>query len=310
MNNPFMTDLILDEQELTAALQNAGRSPDPDLLKAILENKKQTKPILLKLFQPLFSRNLNQLPVDDPERQLGVVVGRLLIEMRATEAIPMIGEHYRQVWGDDVTVDGLDREPAAFGPISIPVFAAIVQMNTLGKWHSGKASAITILTDIALMHPETSPQIKSNLRAALPPLNSNGGISAPKDEMWGNIAIALAKLQDKASHKQVLAMIRQGVTDPAVITRDRYERFYTGKQKVAQPERFDIFKKYETHQAFEAMMAKMLNNPAPQAPEHKQDFVSQAKKADARKKVATGKVGRNDLCPCGSGKKYKHCCGK
>jgi len=24
----------------------------------------------------------------------------------------------------------------------------------------------------------------------------------------------------------------------------------------------------------------------------------------------TEKVGRNDLCPCGSGKKYKHCCGQ
>jgi uncharacterized protein YecA (UPF0149 family) len=23
-----------------------------------------------------------------------------------------------------------------------------------------------------------------------------------------------------------------------------------------------------------------------------------------------GKVGRNDPCPCGSGKKYKKCCGK
>ncbi|MDR2175220.1 MAG: SEC-C domain-containing protein, partial [Synergistaceae bacterium] len=22
------------------------------------------------------------------------------------------------------------------------------------------------------------------------------------------------------------------------------------------------------------------------------------------------RIGRNDLCPCGSGKKYKHCCGK
>ena len=22
------------------------------------------------------------------------------------------------------------------------------------------------------------------------------------------------------------------------------------------------------------------------------------------------KVGRNDLCPCGSGKKFKHCCGR
>lgn len=25
--------------------------------------------------------------------------------------------------------------------------------------------------------------------------------------------------------------------------------------------------------------------------------------------VVTAKVGRNDLCPCGSGKKYKRCCG-
>jgi preprotein translocase subunit SecA len=27
-------------------------------------------------------------------------------------------------------------------------------------------------------------------------------------------------------------------------------------------------------------------------------------------KVAGKKVGRNDPCPCGSGKKYKHCCGR
>ena len=26
--------------------------------------------------------------------------------------------------------------------------------------------------------------------------------------------------------------------------------------------------------------------------------------------VAEQKVGRNERCPCGSGKKYKHCCGK
>jgi preprotein translocase subunit SecA len=29
-----------------------------------------------------------------------------------------------------------------------------------------------------------------------------------------------------------------------------------------------------------------------------------------QKPVRTVKVGRNDPCPCGSGKKYKHCCGK
>jgi len=29
-----------------------------------------------------------------------------------------------------------------------------------------------------------------------------------------------------------------------------------------------------------------------------------------RLKVGGKKVGRNDPCPCGSGKKYKHCCGR
>ncbi|MBR2151422.1 MAG: SEC-C domain-containing protein [Prevotella sp.] len=28
------------------------------------------------------------------------------------------------------------------------------------------------------------------------------------------------------------------------------------------------------------------------------------------KTLTNKKVGRNDLCPCGSGKKFKHCCGK
>jgi preprotein translocase subunit SecA len=27
-------------------------------------------------------------------------------------------------------------------------------------------------------------------------------------------------------------------------------------------------------------------------------------------KVGGKKIGRNDPCPCGSGKKYKHCCGR
>ncbi|MCS7337364.1 MAG: preprotein translocase subunit SecA [Verrucomicrobiae bacterium] len=42
------------------------------------------------------------------------------------------------------------------------------------------------------------------------------------------------------------------------------------------------------------------------------DIVSEAAAAVERAKpVWTGpKVGRNDPCPCGSGKKYKHCCGK
>jgi len=51
------------------------------------------------------------------------------------------------------------------------------------------------------------------------------------------------------------------------------------------------------------------------APGKASDVVSEAAaaaEAQAKAKpVRTGpKVGRNDPCPCGSGKKYKNCCGK
>ena len=34
------------------------------------------------------------------------------------------------------------------------------------------------------------------------------------------------------------------------------------------------------------------------------------KKENARGRSISDKVGRNDPCPCGSGKKYKRCCGR
>ena len=41
------------------------------------------------------------------------------------------------------------------------------------------------------------------------------------------------------------------------------------------------------------------------------DFVEQAKNLPKTKSLPpSSKVGRNDPCPCGSGKKYKKCCGR
>ncbi|HUE36848.1 MAG TPA: SEC-C metal-binding domain-containing protein, partial [Candidatus Acidoferrum sp.] len=52
--------------------------------------------------------------------------------------------------------------------------------------------------------------------------------------------------------------------------------------------------------------------PASSTPQRNaSDVVSEAAAAQEKARpVRTGpKVGRNDPCPCGSGKKYKHCCG-
>ena len=42
--------------------------------------------------------------------------------------------------------------------------------------------------------------------------------------------------------------------------------------------------------------------------EEKKDLVSNREGSTIRRPVARTKIGRNDPCPCGSGKKYKDCC--
>ncbi|MDD7267504.1 MAG: SEC-C metal-binding domain-containing protein [Lachnospiraceae bacterium] len=42
--------------------------------------------------------------------------------------------------------------------------------------------------------------------------------------------------------------------------------------------------------------------------DHKRALYREAKQMGVIKKAP--KIGRNDQCPCGSGKKYKHCCGR
>lgn len=48
-------------------------------------------------------------------------------------------------------------------------------------------------------------------------------------------------------------------------------------------------------------------------PQRRQPVVKQAAAEEQNGSTSAQephKIGRNDLCPCGSGKKYKKCCGK
>jgi preprotein translocase subunit SecA len=71
--------------------------------------------------------------------------------------------------------------------------------------------------------------------------------------------------------------------------------------------------KQTTHQAPTPTLGGSTSDPAkPNGAPRESDVVSEAAAAmEKAKPVRSGpKVGRNDACPCRSGKKYKHCCGK
>ena len=104
-----------------------------------------------------------------------------------------------------------------------------------------------------------------------------------------------------------------------------------GLHAVAQRDPLVAYKR-EGHDMFQSLLAaiqhdmahiiyraSIVKKEAPQGPAPAQapaptpiQAQAQAGGSDAKKhlKVAGKKVGRNDPCPCGSGKKYKHCCGR
>lgn len=91
---------------------------------------------------------------------------------------------------------------------------------------------------------------------------------------------------------------------------------YAQRDPVAQYkiEGFDMFEKmiesiqYDTVRTL--VKSKFEKNTTQQDKEQNVEMVTN-EEAKSKTVVRSGKkVGRNDLCPCGSGKKYKQCCGK
>jgi preprotein translocase subunit SecA len=95
-----------------------------------------------------------------------------------------------------------------------------------------------------------------------------------------------------------------------------------GLRAVGQEQPLVVYKR-EGHAYFEALLASIQHDVAhsiyhvglaKEAPQ-KKEAVPVGKKVEREVGREIGhkvgrKVGRNDPCPCGSGKKYKHCCGK
>ena len=73
----------------------------------------------------------------------------------------------------------------------------------------------------------------------------------------------------------------------------RLDRHYAlTKQAAADP----------THPAYETLRKSFTDDV--------DEYLDSPAGADARALLSRSKVGRNDPCPCGSGKKYKVCCGR
>ena len=105
-------------------------------------------------------------------------------------------------------------------------------------------------------------------------------------------------------HLDAMDQLRQGINLRAYAQRNPVDEY--------KNEAFDMFQQMMYEIQYETMRM-IFRVTIVEKPKERTDLLNASHGDEApvkQPKVNKDKVGRNDPCPCGSGKKYKHCCGK
>lgn len=321
-------------QELLAALEQAGRTPDLALIRACMEQQEALTPTLLAWMDE--ARRDEPWPDDDPRWYKPIHAGQLLLHWREEAALPRFEAWLRSADPfEDTPLEWFDTSLESFGPPAIPMLARVTADTALDSF--ARSLSAGTLEQIAAQHPEQREAVIAALRAALPEIapGERRDVTEAEEEAdlpaaWSWTAWYLCELHDHESRERIAALFANDMIDESIAGgMDDYMARLDGDEPLEDRYgQFDILETYESvrrqeeqaqqwraqaeqrkaEQAMrEAKRAQLLGGLPPQ----KTTQPGRTKIAGGETFVrATPKVGRNEPCPCGSGRKYKHCHGK
>ena len=319
-----MTDLhaaeVEDNQEYTSAspehlleaLEQAGRTPDRALLEACLDRREALIHGLLEMLESGIEQGDDEeWDEDDPRWYREVHAGLFLIAFREEKALPLFADIFRDEERDTL-LEWFDSALVHYGPLAVDMLIDVVKDRKARSW--GRIVAAGRLMDIARLHPDVRDRAVEVLRARLPRVDEEGNFVIPplvdedQVEFWTFVALDLAELKDTASQPQVEALYKADLIDEMVMGDvDDYLKILEEDRSHRVPRPFDLITYYHPPR---------VSRPASVAREREQESDEPGlgtlldEGGEATYTRTERKVGRNDPCPCGSGKKYKKCCGR
>jgi preprotein translocase subunit SecA len=215
-----------------------------------------------------------------------------ILSMVKDELQSLVDSHTAGAYGEGWDIEGLVGELATIFPLPPTINA-----ETLSRMESQEIK--NQLTDYAeSLYEQKEKEVGADRMRILERLLMLRII----DSLW-------------VEHLTAMEHMRQGIGLHAVAQRDPLVAYKTEGhsffQSLLAAIQHDI-----VHVIYRASIAKKGETPQGQAAPAPTPVAAAAQAqagGDGTKKhlkVAGKKVGRNDPCPCGSGKKYKHCCGR
>ncbi|MDY7019690.1 MAG: preprotein translocase subunit SecA [Chloroflexota bacterium] len=167
-----------------------------------------------------------------------------------------------------------------------------------------KLDTAGLLEDVSLIFP-LSPEFKSNGLSGLNSRQIEEKLSDYAVELYDKREQEIGAENVRLLERLVMLRVIDTLWMEHLTSLERL-RQGIGLQAIGQRNPLVVYKK-EGHALFEALLASIQHDVV-----HAIYHVSVSEKPPQHKQavIAGRKVGRNDPCPCGSGKKYKHCCGK
>jgi preprotein translocase subunit SecA len=194
----------------------------------------------------------------------------------------------------------------------------IVAAHT-GNEHASDHDMDVLIADAAAIFP-LPPELNAAALSPMPPKEIEDKLMEAAEALYGEREKEVGPDNMRIVERLVMLRTMDNLWVEH-LTNMEDMRHGIGLHAVAQRDPLVAYKR-EGHEMFQNLLASIRHDVArmiyhvnvvrreePQkAPVGAQAAAGGSKKQHA--KVGGKKVGRNDPCPCGSGKKYKHCCGK
>lgn len=248
-----MTIQQQSDMELLATLETVGPILPVDLIEVCLERKESLTASFLQLLAD--SRQDAWELTSDARWFRGGHAGKFLLAYEEAKALPVFEQIYASSDERDADlVAWFGTDLAHFGETAVSPLSRVLQTDTQGEYHYGRAIAATTLKIIALQHSETQEQVVAALRGQLPDALS---ADMPIDDLWTNIVLELSDLKDEDSRALVEEMYAAELIDAEMLPLMEYEAAFTNDGPPEAAEAFDIFAFYEGLRHQESHQMKM-----------------------------------------------------
>jgi preprotein translocase subunit SecA len=208
----------------------------------------------------------------------------IIFDMVADEIGAMVRQHTSAKYRDEWDVHGLMS--AARGLIPLPATL------TVEDWQSLSADEIE---DQLVEHAEAAYDEKARQLGALMPEAERLTLLRAVDAHW------VRHLTDLDILREGIGLRAYGQQNPLIAyKKEAFETFDEMNASIRSQVARDIFR----------VQAQPATAAAPAARPLRSNLSATAAKGQKPVRKAVATVGRNDPCPCGSGKKYKHCHGR